>query len=53
MKGTEKYVKQYFTPTGVTMDWMNKDCIDKVPIWCSVVLRDGYQSLIIPMSLEE
>ena len=35
------------------MDWMKKDCIDKAPIWCSVDLRDGNQSLIIPMSLEE
>ena len=53
MKGNEKYIKQYFNPTGVTMDWMKKDSIDKAPIWCSVDLRDGNQSLIIPMSLEE
>ena len=53
MKGNEKYIKQYFAPEGVTMDWMKKDSIDKAPIWCSVDLRDGNQSLIIPMSLEE
>ena len=27
--------------------------IDKAPIWCSVDLRDGNQSLPIPMSVEE
>ncbi len=53
MKGFEKYQKQYFTPDGVTMDWVKKDYIDKPPIWCSVDLRDGNQALIIPMSLEE
>ena len=53
MKGYQKYTKQYFTPSGVTMDWVKKDCIDKPPMWCSVDLRDGNQALIIPMSLEE
>ena len=53
MKNNQKYVKQYFEPTGVTMDWTKKSAIDKPPIWCSVDLRDGNQALIIPMSLEE
>ena len=53
MLGYEKYTKQFFTPTGVSMDWMKKDVIDKPPRWCSVDLRDGNQALIIPMSLEE
>ena len=53
MKNSSKYVKQYFEPTGVTMDWVKKSSIDKPPIWCSVDLRDGNQALIIPMSLEE
>ena len=53
MKNTNKYVKQYFEPQGVTMDWTKKSYIDKPPIWCSVDLRDGNQALIIPMSLEE
>ncbi len=48
-----KYEKQYFSPVGVTMDWMKKDAIEKPPVWCSVDLRDGNQALIIPMSLEE
>ena len=53
MKHSEKYVKQYFEPQGVTMDWTKKSAIDKPPVWCSVDLRDGNQALIIPMSLEE
>ncbi len=53
MKNSKKYIKQYFEPQGVTMDWTKKSSIDKPPIWCSVDLRDGNQALIIPMSLEE
>ena len=53
MRNSKKYVKQYFEPQGVTMDWTKKSAIDKPPVWCSVDLRDGNQALIIPMSLEE
>ena len=53
MKGYQKYTKQFFAPSGVTMDWNKKEYIEKPPIWCSVDLRDGNQALIIPMSLEE
>ncbi len=53
MKNSQKYVKQYFDPTGVTMDWVKKSSIDKPPMWCSVDLRDGNQALIIPMNLQE
>ena len=53
MKNSKKYVKQYFAPQGVTMDWTKKTAIEKPPVWCSVDLRDGNQALIIPMSLEE
>ncbi len=53
MKNCNKYVKQYFEPQGVTMDWTKKSAIDAPPVWCSVDLRDGNQALIIPMSLEE
>ncbi len=53
MKNSQKYQKQYFEPTGVTMDWTKKSAIEKPPVWCSVDLRDGNQALIIPMSLEE
>ncbi len=53
MKNSNKYVKQYFEPKGVTMDWTKKSYIDEPPVWCSVDLRDGNQALIVPMSLEE
>ncbi len=53
MKNSKKYVKQYFNPQGVTMEWTKKTAIEKPPVWCSVDLRDGNQALIIPMSLEE
>ena len=53
MENSKKYVKQYFAPQGVTMDWTKKTAIEKPPVWCSVDLRDGNQALIIPMSLDE
>ena len=52
MQGYQKYEKQFFSPSGVSMDWTSKECIDKAPAWFSVDLRDGNQALIIPMSLE-
>ena len=53
MKNSQKYVKQYFEPQGVTMDWTKKSAIETPPVWCSVDLRDGNQALIVPMSLDE
>lgn len=53
MKNVEKYKRQYFLPPVSSMDWAQKDYIEKAPIWCSVDLRDGNQALIEPMSLEE
>ena len=53
MKNANKYVRQYFMPPVPCMKWTQKETIDKAPIWCSVDLRDGNQSLIVPMSLEE
>lgn len=53
MKDTQKYTRQFFLPPETKGEWMKKSYIDKAPIWCSVDLRDGNQSLIIPMSLEE
>lgn len=53
MKGFEKYKRQYFLPPESCMDWVKKEYIKKAPTWCSVDLRDGNQSLIIPMSLDE
>ncbi len=48
-----KYRVGYF-PVGKDYSrWVEKDHIEKPPIWCSVDMRDGNQSLVIPMSLEE
>ncbi len=49
----KKYKRQYFNPPKAEYDWVKKEYIEKAPKWCSVDLRDGNQSLIIPMSIEE
>ncbi len=48
-----KYHVGYYAAPGTHNKWVQKDHIEKAPAWCSVDLRDGNQSLIIPMSLEE
>ena len=48
-----KYSRGYFCPPEPCFDWVKKEYIDKAPKWCSVDLRDGNQTLVIPMSLEE
>lgn len=53
MKNTAKYTRQFFPVQNAPMKWAQKTHIEKAPSWCSVDLRDGNQSLIIPMSLEE
>ena len=53
MKNYQKYTRCYFMPPEKCMDWAEKEYVTKAPIWCSVDLRDGNQSLIVPMSLEE
>lgn len=53
MMNVNKYTKGYFMPPTVDMSWTQKEYVDEAPTWCSVDLRDGNQSLIIPMSLEE
>ncbi len=50
---TSKYRVGYYPAPGTHYKWVQKDHIEKAPAWCSVDLRDGNQSLIIPMSLEE
>ncbi len=45
-----KYGRQYFLPPEPCFDWAGRDHIGKAPIWCSVDLRDGNQSLVIPMA---
>ena len=48
-----KYKRSYYMPPVPSLKWVQKEYIDKAPVWCSVDLRDGNQSLVIPMSLEE
>lgn len=48
-----KYGIGYFPAPVKRPRWIEKDHIEKAPIWCSVDLRDGNQSLVVPMSLEE
>lgn len=53
MKNHDKYQVGYFPPPSQSTEWVNKDHVEKAPVWCSVDLRDGNQALIVPMSLEE
>lgn len=53
MMDVTKYRPGYYPPPTCEYRWVHKDHIEKAPVWCSVDLRDGNQSLIIPMSLEE
>ncbi len=49
----KKYGVSYFPAPGENTSWVHRDHIEKAPIWCSVDMRDGNQSLVIPMSLQE
>lgn len=53
MENASKYTRGYFMPPVNEMKWAKKEYIEKAPIWCSVDLRDGNQSLIVPMALED
>ena len=53
MMDAGKYNVGYYPAPGRYCKWVEKDHIEKAPIWCSVDLRDGNQSLVVPMSLEE
>lgn len=53
MMNCKKYRRSYYMPPESCRDWAAKEYVDHAPIWCSVDLRDGNQSLVIPMSLEE
>ncbi|MBQ3049481.1 MAG: 2-isopropylmalate synthase [Oscillospiraceae bacterium] len=53
MMDSSKYTPGYYPPPGTYNKWSTKNQVEKAPIWCSVDMRDGNQSLIIPMSLEE
>ena len=53
MKNYERYTRQYFNPPVNEYKWVKKEYVDHAPTWCSVDLRDGNQSLIVPMSIDE
>ena len=46
-----KYAVGYYSAPGDHFKWVRKDHIEKAPQWCSVDLRDGNQSLVIPQDL--
>ena len=51
MKNYQRYTQMFSMPPVRCMDWAEKTCVEKAPVWCSVDLRDGNQALIEPMSL--
>ncbi len=53
MMDASKYSVGYYTVASKYNKWVTKDHIEKPPVWCSVDMRDGNQSLVIPMSLDE
>ncbi len=53
MENYTKYKKGYYLPPVTDLSWAKKEYPEHAPVWCSVDLRDGNQSLIIPMSLDE
>ena len=53
MMNAGKYQPGYFPAPGEWTGWVHKDHVEKAPAWCSVDLRDGNQSLVIPMNLDE
>ena len=48
-----KYQAGYYPVAEKYTKWVKKDRVKEAPIWCSVDMRDGNQSLVIPMSLSE
>ncbi|CAN4042936.1 Transcriptional regulator, partial [Dysosmobacter welbionis] len=51
MMDATKYQIGYYPPPvepGHVYEWMQKDHIETAPAWCSVDLRDGNQSLVVP-----
>lgn len=53
MMDSSKYHIGYFPVDKKYNKWVERDHVEKPPVWCSVDMRDGNQSLVIPMSLEE
>lgn len=50
MKNYGKYRRGYFPAPTIRPKWIEKEYIDKAPVWCSVDLRDGNQALECPMN---
>lgn len=50
-QGCKKYIP--FQPVSLPDRQWPEKVIEKAPVWCSVDLRDGNQSLVDPMNLEE
>jgi 2-isopropylmalate synthase len=52
---TSKYTRGYYLPPNPEQynKWASRTHVDKAPDWCSVDLRDGNQSLIVPMTLAQ
>lgn len=53
MMDCTKYARGYYMPPVESNKWTKKEYISSAPAWCSVDLRDGNQSLVTPMSLDE
>lgn len=53
MMDSSKYKVGYFPVDRKFNKWVEVDHIEKAPIWCSVDMRDGNQSLVTPMNLDE
>ena len=53
MMNHKKYSPGYYMPPEQCYEWVKKERIEKAPLWCSVDLRDGNQSLVIPMSFDQ
>ena len=49
----KKYGIGYYPVDKKYNKWASRDHIEKPPIWCSVDMRDGNQSLVVPMNLKE
>lgn len=52
MMNYRKYTRQFFKAPDTGHRWADKTYIDHAPVWCSVDLRDGNQSLVVPMDME-
>ena len=52
MMNHKKYTRQYFMPPERSMDWVEREYVDHAPVWCSGVLRDANQAVVVPMTVD-